>query len=428
MSVLVPPETIRVKRKRDDGTAPVSFLQLEGETKRHCSGESWVYQRVIAGASASREIRPVIHTSKPGDEHHATKQTRHGDATSTAQGGQEQQQRQFYMSRSSFVPSPDSPTKAAKKRRYSATLFIERDVKNPHQGVSATQGEPTHHTILPETASTRQGSDFGPEANQPPIGHGQDMYMDDANVATNEPRALKRPGKRTPTTHTPLPQFHGDMSKIAADMDAWTMSEIQRNIDNLELQHPTSSSQPGSRDALRFQPRVPARRYAERHPQEGGASTTTAPGGDAMALDSLDNQDWVEVVYHRVPASKLDSTIPRGDVGVIIFEDDKEKEFFYGAADSDSDAELPDDEDENAEDYYGADYPEDEVSEDDEYGHNPYQYRNNASDEEEFNNDNDDDDDFNTFSGDEEGGVIAGETDEEALQKIRRFVARHKGY
>ncbi len=37
-----------------------------------------------------------------------------------------------------------------------------------------------------------------------------------------------------------------------------------------------------------------------------------------------------------------------------------------------------------AEDYYGADYPEDEVDEDDEYDVNAYKYRKNASDDEEW--------------------------------------------
>lgn len=48
-----------------------------------------------------------------------------------------------------------------------------------------------------------------------------------------------------------------------------------------------------------------------------------------------------------------------------------------------------------AEDYYGNDYPEDEVDSDDEYGRDAYQYRNNDSDNEEFDQD---------WSHDEDGG------------------------
>ena len=41
-----------------------------------------------------------------------------------------------------------------------------------------------------------------------------------------------------------------------------------------------------------------------------------------------------------------------------------------------------------AEDYYGADYPEDEVDEDDEFGVDVYKYRKDASDDEEWDADN----------------------------------------
>ena len=42
-----------------------------------------------------------------------------------------------------------------------------------------------------------------------------------------------------------------------------------------------------------------------------------------------------------------------------------------------------------AEDYYGNDYPEDEVDFDDEFDRDAYKYRNDASDEEEFDEDYD---------------------------------------
>lgn len=37
-----------------------------------------------------------------------------------------------------------------------------------------------------------------------------------------------------------------------------------------------------------------------------------------------------------------------------------------------------------AEDFYGNDYPDEELDLQDEYNHDPYMYRNNASDDEEF--------------------------------------------
>lgn len=335
----------------------LTCTELGDVPKRHCSGGSWAYQRVVSGDLAARDIRPVIHPSKPGDNHHPARHPlAHGDADSSSQA--EERQRQFYMSRTPFVTSPESPVQANKKRRYSAAVFIERDTKK--QGIPTTQRGPDSHAVAAEPVSARQGPPPGAEASQPPAGP-EDMDVD-SEVATNEPRALKRPGKSsrvkqptgekggTPSTApapAPLPQFHGDMDKVAAAMSAWTVDEIQRNLDDIEHRQ-TAPAHPASRDALRFQPRVPARRYAERHPQQGEPAVAP-PGRDTMTLDTHQNSDgeWVEVVYHRVPASKIDGTIPRGEIGVIVFEDEEEKEYFYDATEGDSDDDFQDEDDEN---------------------------------------------------------------------------------
>lgn len=323
--------------------------------KRHCSGGSWAYQRVVSGDLATRDLRPVIHPSKPKDGHYPVKNTlSQGHVNSSSQ-----EQRQFYMSRTPFEAGPESPVQANKKRRYSAAVFIERDTKK--QGAAPMQGEAPHHTASADSVWTVQGAPPTAEATQPLTGS-EEMDID-SEAAANEPRALKRPGRSTrvkqptgekggtpPATGVaaPLPQFHGDMDTVTAEMNDWTVNEIQRSLDDLE-QRERAPVQPGSRDALKFQPRVPARRFAERHPQQQGVANTNARGGDSMALHTHkdDNADWVEVVYHRVPASKIDGTIPRGDIGLIVFEDDKEKEYFYEGAEGDSDEAFEDEDDEN---------------------------------------------------------------------------------
>lgn len=338
----------------------LTHTELGDVSKRHCSGGSWAYQRVISADLATRDLRPVIHPSKPGDDgHYPGKNTlAQSHADSASQPAQEQ--RQFYMSKSPLVAGPESPVQANKKRRYSAAVFVERDAKK--QGIPAMQGEPAPHTVSAESVSTIQGAPPGVEASQPLTGP-EEMDVD-SDPAANEPRALKRPGKssrvKKPTaekgstpptagTRAPLPQFHGDMDKVAAEMSAWTVNEIQRNLDDLEQQEKRAPVQPGSRGALRFQPRVPARRYSERPPLQQGFAKGNAQGDDSMALDTHkdDDGDWVEVVYHRIPASKIDGTIPREDIGVIVFEDDEEKEYFYGGMDGDSDEVFEDEDDEN---------------------------------------------------------------------------------
>lgn len=74
-----------------------------------------------------------------------------------------------------------------------------------------------------------------------------------------------------------------------------------------------------------------------------------------------------------------------------------------------------------AENYYTADYPEDEVDSDDEYGRHPYEYRNrNASDEEEFDNDNYDDADHDM--------VMEGDDDDATMARIKAYMTRNRAF
>lgn len=76
-----------------------------------------------------------------------------------------------------------------------------------------------------------------------------------------------------------------------------------------------------------------------------------------------------------------------------------------------------------AEDHYTADYPDEEVDEDDEFSRNPYQYQTGdvsdvedmgADDQETYRRDGDDGDD----------ACMDGESDKEMLRKIRRYAER----
>lgn len=83
-----------------------------------------------------------------------------------------------------------------------------------------------------------------------------------------------------------------------------------------------------------------------------------------------------------------------------------------------------------AEDYYGADYPEDEVDADDEFDRNAYKYRTgNASDEEEYDlqDYNDAEDEFNEYEDEDGNGhIVSGEDPEIAIRKIRQFLSKHR--
>lgn len=73
-----------------------------------------------------------------------------------------------------------------------------------------------------------------------------------------------------------------------------------------------------------------------------------------------------------------------------------------------------------AENHYAADYPEDEVDSDDEYGRHAYYYRNaNTSDDEQFDN--------NNYNSDSDDMVLGGDNDDAAtMAKIKAYMQRYR--
>merc|ERR1711981_1292157 len=106
--------------------------------------------------------------------------------------------------------------------------------------------------------------------------------------------------------------------------------------------------------------------------------------GDAMEIDN--EADYVYDTYYRQAVSSAEVPDKGVSFGQLIIDEDQEDlwETYLDGDDSDDKEFGTDEEDSNAEDYYGADYPEDEVASDDEYDRDVYQYRRNADDLEEF--------------------------------------------
>lgn len=156
----------------------------------------------------------------------------------------------------------------------------------------------------------------------------------------------------------------------------------------------------------RFKPKVPALRYHERHPSDEAAQPAKNVGDMSMDVDVEDDpESYVIDEFVRVPIEQLGAYFDSSQkVGLLVLEGQEDLDVFY-AEEEDDDSEIYDEEeDENgepkncsrehiadeviAENHPSADYPEDEVDSDDEFGRNPYLYRNrNASDDEEFDED-----------------------------------------
>ncbi|KAL6891434.1 hypothetical protein HDV57DRAFT_297609 [Trichoderma longibrachiatum] len=423
----IPPQLIRVKRKRDD-ESPVTFLQLDEGAKRHRSDRNWVYQRRESQAAPSSPAisrsdgQPVIHVSQPEERPSPIKKRIDGqtpgqtsDLPGTAKrpaDGQLPEQRKFHVSRAMLAQASaaQGPTSSGipKHVRHGPTVFIERTGRKK---------------IVPR--SSRQSLVIRDAQAIVTKGHPQDVATSDEHV---EQRHLKKPGvakrrdpSQEPPARHPLPQslinrHTDDMDKITADMNQWVLDEIGANLQAMEVEKKQA-------EKPRFRPKAPEKRYQERHPAVAAASdspageTADTPMADASEEEGED-ADWIIEEYVRIPAHAMGVNVLPSDVGLLVLDGEEENMLFYGPPQDEDDEYAEDDEDENAENYYTADYPEDEVDTEDEYDRHAYMYRNaNASDEEEFDDDEYDSDEI----------VMEGEDDDDdaRMDRIREFMQRN---
>ncbi|KAK4247761.1 hypothetical protein C7999DRAFT_31838 [Corynascus novoguineensis] len=437
----LPPHTIHVKRKRGNDEDAVEFLRLE-ESKRSRSSEEggWVYQLKQAVETRSGHAVepsspgvPVIQPTRKGDEDRRSKRPRkqsqapeNDNATTSgtapaASAGPEQpaptashpapdRVRRFHMSRSH---SPQ-PAAGVSKKRAMPAVFVERGAKKQRETLKA---------LIQERNVTPTGPPKPTDDSQPPESPSP-LNGEAAAALQSSPVKYKRPGTRAcshASKNKTLPpsmrdREDTDMDELARVMDSWTVDEITKNLDRMQAQSTTSKYSPAT---SRFKPKAPKLRYFERHPeslaskQRGSLEPQAPPGTAVMDVDTTtgdttDEEDYVLETYERVPAERLrDQAVPSHRVGLLVFDTEPDMvQFFYGT-EGDSDDDLPEDEeDENAENYYTADYPEEELDWDDEFGRNPYTYTTqNDSDREEydvrdFDDENwDDDDQVGSFSG-----------------------------
>jgi hypothetical protein len=170
-------------------------------------------------------------------------------------------------------------------------------------------------------------------------------------------------------------------------MQAYTLQEIGLNLAESEATKP-GIKKPATtpRKPTKFKPKVPARRYAERHPDQVVDTAAEMDIDEVYTDDYMDEDgDYIIDTYIRIPAESLESLEAQKNVGLLILDSQPDIDEFYRDDDASDEEEDGEDEDENAENHYTADYPDEEVDSDDEYGRNAYNYRtHNASDLEEF--------------------------------------------
>jgi hypothetical protein len=194
------------------------------------------------------------------------------------------------------------------------------------------------------------------------------------------PRPRKRPGASSALKNS---------SVLPAQPAAQPTEQDVRQLEAFSHQVEHEESRPDAAlSPSKHKPKAPALRFAERHPEKAAALDSSS---DAMDVDS---DDYVIDTYIReaiLPDADGKLPTPTGTVGFLVIGAEDE-DWWNGEDESDREFDT-DDDDENAEDYYANDYPEDELSDDDEFNRDTYQkkYRH-GSDDEEYNLDDDDDD------------------------------------
>ncbi|KAF2763448.1 hypothetical protein EJ05DRAFT_38796 [Pseudovirgaria hyperparasitica] len=314
------PQKIYIKRKRDQLAPDALYYDPERAFKRP-RAVPYVFKRLADPQNSQTEIKPVV---LPGP-------------------------RQFHLTRPTVATS-------RKRRRAGDDLATFIEIPNDASNTSEQSGIPTITT-------TQDGVTI---------------------PATSTP--LKRPNMRIQKT----PSIASLSSRSSTTPSDATVAALQAMADQViateastaasKLTTPTPSPRP-----LKYQPIIPKHRTRKapsspqpvpiRIPSLADPEPHKNPTTSEDAMDVDDSSEYVIETYVR-HAAPADTPIP-SDAGYLIISKSEEElwESYLEADMPSSDEEFAsDEEDENAEGWHGADYPDDELSEDDEMGEGAYQY------------------------------------------------------
>ncbi|RCI17083.1 hypothetical protein L249_2123, partial [Ophiocordyceps polyrhachis-furcata BCC 54312] len=385
----IPPQLIRVKRKRDD-EVPVTFLQFDEAHKRHRVNSNWAYRRRDATSPthpkpAVASEKPVIHTSPPRRCRRKASPAGPPALSRPSSPAGSAELRRFHISRwAPWAKENPAPGAGVSKHR-GAAVFVERGQNRVRRGKTASQD------VM--DVDCEQEKAAGPSAVQT-------RHLKRAGETNKAARRSDEARTQAPLPASLMNRDTHDMDQIAADMNKWVLDEIGASLKSAEAE----------RREVKLEPKAPAERYHERQRE---VDSVMDDAGD----DDDDDDDWIMEEYVRIPADSVAIDVLPSDIGVLVLGDDDGDLFFFGSQDDDEE-EAEDDEDENAENHYAADYPEDEVESDDEYNIRPYNYRVSAvSDDEEFDQEGCSDDDLRLDSDDD---------DEAKMERIRAYMKHHR--
>ncbi|KAL9032001.1 MAG: hypothetical protein Q9196_000014 [Gyalolechia fulgens] len=424
----IPPERITVKRRRDE--EPVDALYIRPEKSR----KTIVWNRVLADDSqhesnyqisrptgAQSQI-PIVRTSLPEEDdalppsiRPARLQQNVGDLAGSPHPNRQSADdsvntlpdrqgrfptriakghRKFHLTRTSSAirtssALPGGIRKIRKKQNTKLAVFVERT------DVAKELNHPRTNDVTFHKEQSKPGG-----TTPPPLGE----------CSTPRKRPLASPAERNWRTQTWKQPLKSDAEMKAAAVETHE-PDTAKNSDELALQLQEFAlnvsgtghrpSQVTRRPRAKVKPKPPKPR-----PAIDGLRTTgqdrkvSGDSTDHLSGFSGDTENFVFDVYVRQPGLIGENTstglqhlaLEKADpdkIGVLVIEDeDQEIWDLYADEDQSSDEDWnSEEEDENAEGYYGNDYPEDELDSDDEYNRDTYKHWHSTFDEEDFEDD-----------------------------------------
>lgn len=419
---MIPPSRVQIKRKATDD--PVEILRVHDEIAQGANSGRYVFKRQRKFAAATGAARssqptvdaspkqPVIQVSQPGDHLRAhiiaapqipSTGTQRISTNASIASRPIAEPRRFHMQRVQQLHATTQPAGIQKPVKSSSiAVFHERKNVTP-QAAAALQ------SVVTDTTQPQPAAPVPAQITQT---QGHLRQQPSITKIRLQPVSAVKPRKNSPApprasrlvSGTPLA-----WNASAEEKQAHTLAQIGMTMAAAdEASKPATPRKVQShKDAeghTRWSPRAGAARGA-RHPEVAAAreeavissaetvshpaNTTTESGHlstdkDDSAME-VDDSEYITETYIRVPVEQLSIAPSPQSIGLLVLDSQPDIDDFYDS-DEESDSDIYDEEeDENAENHPRTEYPDEEVQSDDEYGRNPYQYRNgNASDNEEY--------------------------------------------
>ncbi|KAI9671014.1 MAG: hypothetical protein M1831_005099 [Alyxoria varia] len=342
----LPPQMLRIKRKRDDDPVEALYIQTESDDsqhKRQCTEHHHIFKRLrdetgTLPSSTASMPKPSTSTTNPTDKPLQ-------NVTNSSNPGAKLRPiapRRFHLSRLKDAVKQNPVLGKRKEHDPEVVTFVEkRDAKKPQT------------TSIASSQSSQ-------------MVNGQTARV---SSSTNGTMRKKRSAKTERHSGTPS-QSMSSKNLVPPSQD------LRQAMESYAFGQPISHGEfrDFAKDVVMTNP------------------TTNGLDGDEDVMDIEDDGNYVYDTYVRhnvTEQSSISNTgeSEHGEVGYLIIS--KEDDYFWQEYGSDGDESEKDwnsdQDDENAENYYGADYPEDEVDIDDEYDQDPYRYHGDpASDDEEY--------------------------------------------